>query len=344
MSLFNGKKLIQEGDIVIIYNSHADISFIKIKKGEIYTNKVGEFPAESFIGAPFGSRVTTQNAYTHQVISKNKSGKSTCTLKSTKYIVALEPTPELWTKCLDHRTQITYDLDNSLVIFNLHLVPGNVVVESGTGSGSLSMFLARAVSKKGHVYTHEYNLDRFNHATRDFHDHGLDDVVTCVHRNVYEDGFLEELQGKADAVFLDLPMPWLAIDHSVRVLKPFGRVCTFSPCIEQVQKTVQYLSNRGFSHIQTVECLLKEYRSTKAKKIVPGCLVEIEADEMEVEATNEEMSQDSVSFCSDGNIVFPKHLQFPPKPKSCVTDIQSVLPFDIMPGHTGYLTFAYAPL
>ncbi|XP_054082173.1 uncharacterized protein LOC128920018 [Zeugodacus cucurbitae] len=41
--------------------------------------------------------------------------------------------------------------------------------------------------------------------------HGLGDFVTVYRRDVCQLGFANELEGKADAVFLDLPAPQLAI-------------------------------------------------------------------------------------------------------------------------------------
>lgn len=71
-------------------------------------------------------------------------------------------------------------------------------------------------------------------------------MVTLRHANVYDDGFGAHLDNKAHAVFLDLPAPWQAVHHARKALQLGGRIATFSPCIEQVQRTVQELRAGGF--------------------------------------------------------------------------------------------------
>lgn len=106
---------------------------------------------------------------------------------------------------LPHRTQILYLPDISLVCHYLELKPGAVVVESGTGSGSLTHSLVRAVAPHGHVYTFEFNQVRAEEAAKEIVDHGLTGQCTVTHRDIEADGFPLSLEGCADAVFLDLP-------------------------------------------------------------------------------------------------------------------------------------------
>ena len=71
------------------------------------------------------------------------------------------------------RTQILYSLDIAMVSLQLELWPGSVVVESGTGLGSLSHALARTVAPRGHLHTSDFRAERVQKARVKFAEHGL---------------------------------------------------------------------------------------------------------------------------------------------------------------------------
>jgi len=168
-------------------------------------------------------------------------------------------TPEFWTASVLHRTQILYHADCAMIVQGLNLRPGGVVVESGTGSGSLSTSLARAIAPHGHVHSFEFNEQRVIKAREDFENNGLTHLITCRHRNVCEKGF-PKVGGGVDAVFLDLPTPWEVVESAKNILRPEGRLCSFSPCMEQVQRTCLAMDKLGFKKLRTIECLLKTYQ------------------------------------------------------------------------------------
>jgi len=43
-----------------------------------------------------------------------------------------------------------------------------------------------------------------------------------IHRDVCQNGFSDEVTGKADAVFLDLPHPHLVVPFAIKAFKPSG--------------------------------------------------------------------------------------------------------------------------
>lgn len=151
------------------------------------------------------------------------------------------------------------DLDSSFILMNLDIHSGCVVVESGTGSGCFTNSLARAVYPHGHVYTFEYNAIRAEQAREEFQRLGVGELVTiqcqdvCAKFDQEGGGFPGVSPGTADAVFLDLPEPWLAVGHAAEVLKPGRNLCTYSPCIEQVIRTCEELRKVGFHSIHMYE-------------------------------------------------------------------------------------------
>lgn len=200
--------------------------------------KGGAIHHDSLIGKQYGTRVETSN------------GKN--------WVLLLHPTPELWTHTLPHRTQIVYSTDTAMLTLALGLRPGATVVEAGTGSGAVSHALARSVAPDGKLYTFEFHAQRAQLAMEEFEQHGLGGVVISSCRDVCEDGF--GLDSIADAVFLDLPMPWKAIESAKSSLKEVGgRLCSFSPCMEQVQRMCQQLRTSGFSDVDVLECVQRPY-------------------------------------------------------------------------------------
>jgi len=242
MSFLGYKEVIEENDFVILHVNFSTLVPIRVtkmttsKKGvemeNVLQTKYGGLNVFELVGKKFGSKVQMTKGYAY----------------------ALHPTPELWTKALPHRTQILYATDIAMILLQLELKPGSVVVESGTGSGSLSHSLIRTIAPNGHLHTFDFHEQRAEKARVEFEEHGLENLVTATHRDVCESGF--GLTEVADAVFLDLPGPWKVIPHAKEAFKKSGgRLCSFSPCIEQVQQTSLALQAHGFTEISTIECL-----------------------------------------------------------------------------------------
>ncbi|XP_057527390.1 uncharacterized protein LOC130806364 [Amaranthus tricolor] len=290
------QRRIQEGDLVIAYERHDHMKAIKVTKGSILQNRFGVFNHSHWVGKPFGSKVFS-----------NKNG----------FIYLLAPTPELWTLVLSHRTQILYIADISFVVMYLEIVPGCLVLESGTGSGSLTTSLARAIAPSGRVCTFDFHEQRAASAREDFEMTGVSSLVTVGVRDIQGEGFPDEFSGKADAVFLDLPQPWLAIPSAGKMLKPDGVICSFSPCIEQVQRSCETLKLK-FTDIRTFEILLRTYE-----------VKELSTEVGEVD--------EGISFRSPPR---KKRQHSTATGKDSVATTVMAKPCSEARGHTGYLTFA----
>ena len=233
------------GDTVIVHCA-GELTSLRLQVGGSFETRFGRFSHDDVLGRPLGGRVYARDG---GAARRMRGG----------FVEVLRWTPELWTRALRHRTQILYFADCAAIVAQLGLRPGAVVIESGTGSGSLTSALARAVAPHGHVHTFDFNAGRAEAAAIDVAALGLSGVVTPRQGDACA-GFGRDLDGTADAVFLDLPSPWAALPHAHAALKATnGAVCCFSPCIEQVQRTCLRLRGLGFEDIRTVEALARDY-------------------------------------------------------------------------------------
>ncbi|ESL07408.1 tRNA (adenine-N(1)-)-methyltransferase [Trypanosoma rangeli SC58] len=162
----------REGDTVLLLRGHFNLTPLVLRRGGLLHCKEGKFRHDDIIGQPLGTRVTGQS---------NIKGDTS----RPPSLLVLQNSADLWTQAVPHRTQIIYDTDIAVIIFNLRLGPGCRVAEAGTGSGSLTHSFAKTVAPNGIVYTFDFHKGRCLGARQEFRRNGLPaSLVTCNWRDV----------------------------------------------------------------------------------------------------------------------------------------------------------------
>ncbi|EPY51684.1 tRNA methyltransferase complex catalytic subunit Cpd1 [Schizosaccharomyces cryophilus OY26] len=248
------KEFVEDGDLVVAWIGRNKLIPLKIEADQTFHNQYGAFPHSEMIGKRYGQ----------QISSTAKQG----------FIYLLQPTPELWTLALPHRTQIVYTPDISIIFQKLRIVHGTRVIEAGTGSASMSHALSRTVGPSGKLYSYEYHASRYQTALQEFRDHnmleGINGNTHLMHRDVCKDGFeIKESPLEVDAIFLDLPAPWEAIPHLIKHVSrnSSSRICCFSPCMEQIQRSASALQDSGWCDIEMLEVSYKQWAARKTRVI-----------------------------------------------------------------------------
>jgi len=234
------EEIIHEGDYVLLYFDEKRKWLVKVlEKKEFHTHK-GVIKLGELINRRFGEKIESN-------------------LKA--YFWVLKPTLYDFIMHAERPTQIIYPKDIGLILVKLDVSSGKKVVEAGTGSGALTMALANAVKPSGIVYTYEIE-DRFiESAKRNLEKAGLLNYVIIRKRNA-KNGFLEK---NVDAIVIDVSEPWEIIPKAYEALKNGGVLASFSPTINQAEKTVETLKKTGFIDLSTVECLVRELRVEAGK-------------------------------------------------------------------------------
>lgn len=149
------------------------------------------------------------------------------------------------------KTQIVYPKDAGWLVMALDIFPGARVVEMGTGSGAFTIFLAQLVGPDGRVYTFDRREDFLENALFNLERAGLSERVEAGILNAGEPFPVKEV----DAVFLDLPEPWLALPPAYEILLEGRPLALIVPTAEQLKEAVRCLEETGFLFLEAVELL-----------------------------------------------------------------------------------------
>ena len=270
--MFHVELRIEPGHLVLCYTGYDYIHSIYIPK-EDYENSFTTVRGvnirhKDIIGLPYGCKVQFGSKGLKRLLCGEVSeySKESCTASKKEIIKTfhlLRPTSSLVSKSLRHQTQIIFPEDMAAICSELNLGPGSQVLESGTGSGSLTHRLALSVIPNGKVTTVEFHATRYDKLKCLFADNQLlGSVIHMLQGDITCPSTIECMQdGSQDGIFLDIPNPWDFLkSNQDRVLKTGGCFASFSPCIEQIQKTVAELTMKGsFTNIRTVEIQARWY-------------------------------------------------------------------------------------
>jgi len=152
---------------------------------------------------------------------------------------------------LDRGAQIISPKDASTILLNCNVISGSKVLEVGAGSGGLTTALLNAVAPEGIVHTLEFKEENAKLALKNVKRTNLDKCWKCT----IGDARTVKVEFIADALIMDMPDPEIALSNLIGNLRPGGRICSYVPNMNQAEKIVSALREKGFAEVYALENL-----------------------------------------------------------------------------------------
>lgn len=218
------------GDKVLLIDGKQRRYLITLADGAEFHSHAGFVAHAEIVGRPEGSRLQST--------------------KGARYI-ALRPTLEDFVVEMPRGAQVIYPKDLAPICMLADIGPGVRVLESGVGSGALSMTMLRYGA---HITGYELREDFANRAVtnvRSFLGEQALERYDVQVRDCYEGIDAADI----DRVVLDLPEPWQVVPHAQRVMKPGGILVAYTPSITQAVQTREAMANPSWTETRTLEVL-----------------------------------------------------------------------------------------
>jgi tRNA (adenine57-N1/adenine58-N1)-methyltransferase len=233
--------VMRAGDAVLLVGKDRKRYMLRLQPGQVFYMRSGSIRHDDLIGTPAGREVQTHLGYP---------------------LLALQPSTADLIQHIKRTTQIMFPKDIAHVLLRLDVYAGRRVIEAGTGSGGLTLALARAVMPAGRVYSYESNPDAQRLARANLEQLGLLPYVELRARDIIE-GFDET---DVDALFLDVRQPWAYLKQAAAALKAGGFFGAILPTANQVSELLAALQEQGeFAFMEVEELILRPYKAVPAR-------------------------------------------------------------------------------
>lgn len=197
---------------------------------------------------------THSGPVSHTELLGREEGTVVRSTRGARY-TAVRPTLAEVVLKMPRGAQVIYPKDLGPILILADIFPGSRVLESGLGSGALSMALLRAGAE---VTGYEIRPDFASRAqvnvagflgSRSL-DH-YDVRVRDIYEGIDETGF--------DRMVLDLPEPWRVVKLAESALRAGGILVSYLPTIGQVSTLREALDKSGFGMAETIEVLERSW-------------------------------------------------------------------------------------
>lgn len=223
-------RVFAEGDKVLLVDNKQRRYLITLAEGSEFHSHAGFIPHAHLIGSVEGT-----------------TAKST---KGASY-TALRPTLEDFVLEMPRGAQVIYPKDLAPICMLADIGPGVRVLESGVGSGALSMTMLRWGAD---IVGYEIREDFLNRARTNVSSflgkqalERYDLHLRDCYEGIEESGF--------DRVVLDLPEPWQVVPHALGALRPGGILVAYTPSITQAAQLREAMATKSWSGTRTLEVL-----------------------------------------------------------------------------------------
>jgi len=224
---------------LILLLSRNSSYLIEARKGKLHT-KDGIFNLDEILKKNFGDKIKTHLKKEFMMVKPNLAD----ILERAK-----------------RGPQIIMPKDAALILAYTGISQGSFVVDVGTGSSFLAIFLANYI-KPGKVVTYEKDKKMVRIAEENIRLSGLSRFIEIKNKDATK-GIAEK---NVDLVTVDVQNPEKVVKQAYKALKPGGWLAVYSPTIEEVIAVTKKIRELNFSYIKTVENIVREWQTERTTR------------------------------------------------------------------------------